>query len=230
MDETGLTTPIQKQPGRFQNAVIRVTAVVTAATALVAALAGLLDGFGGLAEKVRTILAARDGPPVLAPPAPNPAVSPKEPATAPAADEAAERNRPTEHVAQTLFVAAPPGGDGEIVGARLRSVFQQEGFALAADRGAAGLVVEIAPPVFGPARTLPSSGLAITTIAATLQATVVPGTGTAPLRASPQQREVIGRGDGEEAARRDALSRAADQLSGRVVSTLRQEATSGAKP
>lgn len=232
MTEKDTEAQATKQPGWFQGTTNRAIAALGVLTALAAALVGLLDGVDKLVAKAQQTIAVLSGQAPTGPPsAPSTPAPQQNPQPASPAREATLPGRVTErHIAGPLFVAAPPGSDGALIGARARRVLEQEGFALVGDRGAAGIAIEIAPPVFGPARTLPSSGLAITSVAATLQAAITSGTGGAPA-APPQQREVVGRGDGEEAARLDAVGRAADQLSERIAAALRQNAASnGPKP
>lgn len=215
-----------KQPSRFQSSISRVTATIGVLTALTVALVGLLDGFDQLVARAQRTFAgiSRQAPTASSPPPSTPAPQ-RNSQPAPSAQEATYPGRVAEHNAGALFVAGPPGSDGALIGARARRVLEQEGFALVGDRGAARIAIEIGPPVFGPARTLPSSGLAITSVAATLQAAITSSAGGAPA-APPQEREVVGRGDGEEEARRDAVSRATDQLSERIAAALRQSAAS----
>lgn len=221
------TSPSEaKTPGKFQHATSRATIAVAGIGALILALASVLDGFDKL------VVAAQQLCSTLSRPGPTDASTPPSTTAPPQAPQSAavvqERPRPShgaERRVGTLFVAGPPGDDGALIGVHVRRVLTQEGFSLVGDRGAANLVIEIGSPAFGTPRTLPSSGLAITGVAAVLQATISPGAGGAPV-APPQQREVMGRGDGEEAARRDAISRAADQLSERIAAVLRENSAS----
>lgn len=234
-----------KESGLFQSTTGRATAAVLALVALVTAVMSLLKGFNEITVEVRQIVASFSreapvvepalpaAPPAAPPPSAPPAAAPvprRDTLPLPSTQEAALPKPATERATGSLFVAAPPGSDGALIGTRARRVLEQEGFALAGDRNAARLAIEIAPPTFGPARMLPSSGLSITSVAATLEATISPSTGASP-SFPPQQREAVGRGDGEGAARYDALGRAADQLAERIASALRQSAAnSGASP
>lgn len=119
-----------------------------------------------------------------------------------------------------IYVLTPQGGDGAVVGTRVRAVLQARALRMTGEAGAANSVVEIMPPTLEPAESLVIGGSANVSVIAALEARVRPGGGSAR---APQlvQSRAKGLAATDAEARRQAISEAADRLGERIADFVR---------